>query len=308
MRYDEVVKFLRYIFDGRAFRPQASPPAISEHARATAAQVRGAERGPAILIHGMSTRSGTVYVGELLRQHPDLFAFPKHVWEFPLLQHSHAVERLQQNFLLTHEQNFGKIAQGDLLPLVGASLIAYLYRTVPAERRILLKTPSVERLDNFPALYPHEHLLLLTRDGRDLVHSTVRTWREITFEMACLRWRRAARMVMAFDRRMANCTSGYMLGRFEDAVNDPDQFVRQACIAFDLDVSRYPFKAVDELPVQGSSSTREDGAVTWEPQEKRDDFRPIGHWQGWSRRQKFMFKRIAGRELVELGYAANFNW
>lgn len=300
-------KFIRYAWERRAFRPQAAPM-VSAQALAAARVARGSQHRSAIMVHGIMPRAGTVYVGELLRLHPDIYAFPNHVWEFPFLQHADDVLDLQGDFLWSYEQNMDKIGPYDFLPLFGASLIAYLYEAVPAGKRMLLKVPSVEYLTHFYAVFPHEHLLVLTRDGRDLVDSTLKTWPPLRFSMVCMRWRRAARMVLAFDRQYRDQVKGYALARYEDVERDPAAFVRLVCQRFDLDVDRYPFDQISTVPVHGSSALRRKGSVTWNAQPKPATFKPVGRWHAWSAYKRWMFKRIAGRELMALGYCEDLNW
>jgi protein-tyrosine sulfotransferase len=254
-------------------------------------------------------RSGTVYAGELLKLHPDVWAYPRQLWEFPFLQVSGDLPGLQREFFRVYEQNVGKIGERDFLPLFGAALVGYLHAAVPVQQRILLKVPSVQHLSQFFDVFPHEHLLVLIRDGRDLVESTLRTWPWLQFWQVCVRWNRAARMVLAMHEHLANAKpTGYWLARYEDAVNAPQVFVREACRRFGLDEERYPFDQIDGIPVQGSSILAQDGKVTWEPVERTEDFRPLGYWQAWSALRKWLFKALAGQSLLALGYCEDLTW
>jgi protein-tyrosine sulfotransferase len=299
----DVGKFVRYALDRRSFRPRFDGPGISQQAVEAAAAARGAGRGPALLIHGILPRSGTVYVGELLRLHPDLQAYPHQVWEFPFLQQVPRVLELEEAFLWAYTQNRGKIGEQEFLPLFGAALMAYLHQAVLAGQRMLLKVPSVQHLDAFYQAFPHEHLLVLVRDGRDVVQSTLKTWPQLRFWMVCVRWRRAAEMVLACDRHYRLRATGYWLARYEDAVRDPEGFVREACQRFGLDAERYPFDQVGSVPVHGSSGHRREGKVAWAPVTKGADFSPVGRWEAWSSLKKWTFERLAGRALAALGYA-----
>lgn len=255
-RRRDALKFVRYAADTRSFTPVFDPLAAGERAIMAAQAIRGADRGPAILIHGIMPRSGTVYVGELLRLHPALHAFPYEIWEFPFLKHVPQVLALQREFLWSYEQNMGKVGDRDFLPLFGASLIAYLHAGVPPDQRMLLKVPSVEHLDRFYQVFPHEGLLLLSRDGRDVVQSTLKTWPQLRFSMVCARWRHAAQMALACHARYQERAAGYWLGRFEDALRQPEAFVQEACARFDLDPAAYPFEQARQIPVHGSSTTQ----------------------------------------------------
>ena len=45
------------------------------------------------------------------------------------------------------------------------------------DRSALLKKPSVQHLDLFPALFLRNKLVVVIRDGRDIVQSTTDTWK-----------------------------------------------------------------------------------------------------------------------------------
>lgn len=306
--FDNIRKYLDYVFDARSFTPRFDPEAVSGGVLEAARAIRGAGRGPAIILHGIMPRSGTVYAGELLRLHPDLQAYPNQIWEAPLLQLTGDVTALQEKFLWAYRHNAGKLGEKDFMTLLGAAFVGYLHAFVPQGKRVLLKVPGVHYLSGFFTMFPHENLLVLVRDGRDVVHSTVKTWPQIRFSLACLRYRRSAGMVHACHARYRDRRQGYWLARFEDAVEDPASFVRQACAHFDLDVDRYPFDQIGTLPVRGSSRVNESAEVTWHPVERPPDFNPVGRWEDWSAWQKWRFKRIAGPALVDLGYCKDLDW
>ena len=166
----------------------------------------------------------------------------------------------------------------------------------------------MQYLHAFWDAFPYEQLLLLVRDGRDVVHSTLNTWPQLRFSMVCLRWRRAAEMILAFREQFSERESGYWLGRFEDAVADPKTFVEKACERFGLDLAEYPMEAIDSIPVRGSSALGPRGHVTWQPTPKPEVYSPTGHWRSWSSWRKAIFKRIAGKALEELGYCDGQDW
>lgn len=296
-------KYIDYVFEARPFVYRSDAGIATAEGAA-----RRATELPAIFINGIMPRAGTVYVGELLRLHPDLHAFPRQLWELPLLQLSDDALKMQRAFLRIYEQNTDKMGASDFLGIVGAGMLHYLQAETPPGKRMLIKVPSVQYLHYFPAMYPGQHLLLLVRDGRDVAHSTVKTWPQILFPFACRRWRRAAEMVTAYHDDHKHQTFGYWLARFEDAVGDPEGFVREACRRFDLDVTRYPFEQIATIRVRGSSQLKPQGKVTWDPKDRPPNFAPTGHWRDWSRYRKQTFKRIAGRALIALDYCEDLQW
>jgi len=281
---------------------------ISDHALKIAEEIRGKDRKPAIIIHGIMPRSGTVFTGELLRLHPDIQAYPNEIWEFPFLQLTGLFKVAQERFFNTYSQNIGKIGMDDFLPIIGSSVIAYLYGHLPSEKRMLIKVPDMRYLNYFNTVFPYENLLLLLRDGRDVVSSTMRTWPEKNFIDVCERWDLSAKMALKYQNIHSDHTNGYWLARYEDAVKDPRAFVTEACRHFALDVNRYPFDQMEDIRVIGSSSQKKDGKVTWDSMDKPKNFNPQGRWKDWSEKEKSTFKKIVGDSLIKLGYCENLDW
>lgn len=307
----DIKKYANYYLETRGYTSDTGVKAIGNPAYRAAGAARGNERGPAIVIQGIMPRSGTVYVGELLRRHPTLYAFPHQLWEFPALQLAGDIRKLQEAFLRGYKPNRGKLAEDDFLPLIGAALIAYLYEPVPPQRRVLAKMAGVQYLTLFFSMFPHENLLILIRDGRDLVHSTLRTWPRLNFIQVCLRWNRSAQVVLrTLERLEGSPDQGYWMAKYEDSLEDPYTFVKEACRRFGLDERCYPFEQIDEIRVIGSSKLEHERQkeVTWRHLQRPAGFRPMDYWKQWSALKKLIFKAIAGRSLIELGYCEDLKW
>jgi protein-tyrosine sulfotransferase len=306
---NNVKKYFAYFFETRGFSANGFSGLTSDAAKKAASFSRGPDRGPAIFIHGIMPRSGTVYAGELLRLHPDLYAYPYQIWEFPALSVTDKVMKLQRDFIEGYRLNQKKFEDGDFLPVFGGALMAYMHEAAPRGQRVLLKMPSVQFLNYFFSMFPHENLLILLRDGRDLVHSTLRTWKQLNFIQVCLRWNRSARIILeTLEQFRRTGQSGYWLAKYEDALLDPENFVRNACQAFELDENRYPFDRIADIRVIGSSKLESKGEVRWRHLDRPKEFKPLGYWREWSALRKAIFKAIAGQSLVELGYCQDLKW
>lgn len=288
----------------------ADGPQISARALEAALAIRGPGRPPALIIHGVMPRSGTVYTGEVLRLHPHLHAYPNDLWEVPFLELTGDIQRVQRRFFAAYKQNTDKMGSHDFLPLFGASLIAYLHSFVPAGKRLLLKVPDVQFLDRFFAVFPGENLLLLMRDGRDVVNSTIKSWPGRKFAEVCTLWDKSARAMLHFEKHHAGEPGRVMSAKYEDVVGDPEGFALRTCDAFGLDRSVFPFEKIRELPVRGSSKVvaQKAGQSSWNPVEKPHNFNPVGRWKDWTPAQKRTFKRIAGQTLIDAGYCADLDW
>lgn len=307
----DIKKYVAYFLERKGFTVETPLGSSSEHALRAARLARGADRGPALIVQGIMPRSGTVYAGELLRRHPALYAYAHHLWEFPAIQLTPDITSIQQKFILGYKGNHDKLGDADFLPLFGAALIAYLYEPVPEGQRVLAKMPSAQYLTDFFTMFPYEQLLILVRDGRDLVHSTLRTWPRLNFIQVCLRWNRSAQMVLNAARRFSGSRqTGYWLARYEDALHEPEAFVREACRRFELDEGAYPYEEISTIRVIGSSKLEKstDQGVSWQHLHKPQDFRPTQYWKQWSPLRKSIFKVIAGQSLQDLGYCEDQNW
>jgi protein-tyrosine sulfotransferase len=277
---------------------------LSADARSVARAIRG-KYPPTIMVHGVMPRSGTRYLGQLMKLHADVCVYPRGFIELPFLNQAEAIRMIQARFLGAFAPNREGIGADDFLPLFGASFIAYVYDAVPDGQTAFLAVPDVNSLAYFAYLLPFERPLLLMRDGRDVVASMVRSW-DFPFHEACIQWNRGARIMMAQQKLHAD--DGWKIFRYEDSVNDTRRFIEEVCKYCSLDSARYPYDRLGEVPVVGSSEFKPEGRVTWEPIAKPSGFKPVGRWQGWTPKQMRIFKRIAGRTLIDAEYVSNLNW
>ncbi len=281
---------------------------VSKDALKASEIIRGIDRPPAIIIHGVMPRSGTVYIGELLRLHPDVYAYPNEMWEIPFLELTGDFKNIQRHFFDRYKQNSEKMNELDLLPLFGASLIAYLYTFVPQGKTLLIKVPDVKFLSYFPVMFPHEKMLLLMRDGRDLVSSTVRTWPKKDFSSVCKEWDLCARLMLAFSALHNKHEEKFPFVKYEEIVAHPQDFVTKACTWYDLDADKFPYNEIKRLAYRGSSTLQSKGDVSWEPIKSASNAKTVGHWEHWTAKQIKLFKEIAGTTTIKSGYSSDINW
>jgi protein-tyrosine sulfotransferase len=176
-------------------------------------------------------------------------------------------------------------------------------RALPRRRpaRPLFKTPSAQNLEHFFELFPEASLLILVRDGRDVVESTTRSF-AAGHEAATRAWCRAAREVCDFDRRRRG-DGRHRIVRYEDLVREPEATLRGLFAFLGLDAARYDFAAARDLPVFGSSTFRGESAeLHWEPVAKSDSFQPLGRASSWSPERRRRFAWLAGDPMRALGY------
>jgi len=287
---------------------------VSSHAMEVSREIRidsasrDGGRKPAIMLHGVMPRSGTVHVGNLISLHPELARYPNEIWEFPFLSSTASLLEFQANFFNTYSMNDDKIGRDDFQSIFGAAFVRYLHAFIPPGKRLFVKEPRVNYLEHFVVQFPHEFLVLLMRDGRDVVASTMRSWPESKFEKVCEEWNEAAERIAAFVELHERLENQFLFVKFEEVLEDPTSFVKTLCAKAGLTEAEFPFEKIADLPVQGSSALQPDGQVVWEPQTKPVGFNPVGRWENWTAAQKTQFKSIAGETLVKHGYEPSLDW
>jgi len=279
---------------------------VSDGAYKAAENIRGKHQ-PSLMIYGVTTRSGTNYIANLLALHQDIVASPNQVWEVPFLRHINHIMDFEDAYF--RFENLSKnMKKHDFLALFGASFLSYLHSFVSPEKKMLVKEPNANYLFYFPIVFPNEELILVLRDGRDVVYSTLKSWPERDFKEVCQRWNDNARLMLQFYSKHKG-NSAYMFVKYEDVVADPEKFITRVCEIYSLDLSKFQLGKVESMPVVGSSvASQDDGKVNWKNVDRPSDFNPVGRWQSWSAKEKRIFKQIAGQTLFDAGYCEDLNW
>jgi protein-tyrosine sulfotransferase len=280
---------------------------------AIAAAVRGADAPPAIFVHGVLPRSGTNFLADTLALHPHVHANPGRLWEFPLLYVAPGAEALQWEFLSMFTPNAEVMGRFDLLAYLAAGWLAALQKEA-AQRRLLLKSPHVQHLPLFRHIFPDDILILCLRDGRDVIQSSIQTFgrwhpRNKGFAEIAREWRYATETILSFEPGCGQAYSNAKVVRYEELVGNTEAVVRDTLLHARLDPQVYDFDALHQLPVRGSSALASPANQRWAPHDKPGDFQPVGRWRkAWSSRDKRRFKAIAGRTLIQAGYAKDDRW
>lgn len=255
-----------------------------------------------IFILGILPRSGTNFLLDLLRAHPDCGP-PVPIWEDFLLYHADLLVRYVDRVFSRWNPRWGvdETHRDRLLARLGSGLISFLTEQTES-KRIVTKTPRVENLSHFFKLFPDAHLLILVRDGRALIESGIKTfnWHR---ESAIRKWTEAARTILDFDETNRESALKYRIVRYEDLWGDLEPQLRRILDFLGLDSCVYDFEAATRLPVRGSSAIPEgDDDVHWKPVAKAPDFDPTSRFRRWNRAKHERFNWVAGRYLKRFGY------
>lgn len=288
------------------FRDGGPTDAQKARLAAISREVRLADGPPVAVVHGVMPRSGTNYLHALLALHPDTVVEPLGVKELPFLAAVPASRCWQRSLLDLYR---GNEAVFDDLECLAHMVAAFLRR---AEERhkgaglIVFKVPHTRFIEYFPALFPDDRCVILLREGRHVVQSTISTWplRPFgkTFADICREWAFATEAALDFEERESGRFPVF-LERYEDIVADPARKIREILDFLGLGHDRFPFERIADLPVLGSSElSRKGKEVTWEPVAAGDAFNPARRDIVWTARQDRTWERTAGQVARRAGY------
>jgi hypothetical protein len=256
-----------------------------------------------VWVLGISRRSGTNFLYDLICLHPDC-ARVEAIWEDFALARADRLRDYASAVAEAWHRDWDPDGEHRLALLhrLGEGVVRFLVdRVAPREdapvRYAVSKTPSVENLEAL-ADFPGALAIVIARDGRDVVESGMRSF-EWRFRDAAREWARGAeRLATARE-----CGVPFLLVRYEDLLTDVEGELRRIFDYLDLDPQRVDFAAATRLPVRGSSSFGVgDGGVHWSPVSKTADFQPVKRWASWPRRRAERFLWLAGDRMRELGY------
>jgi hypothetical protein len=259
-------------------------------------------------------RCGTNHLADILLLHPD-FQLPKVLEEDFVFEHADLLceysEKMYQRWRrlkwIDNPDEFRRRLQLHL----GQGILSFLVHQVDDGKRLLLKTPDCNNIDKFFLFLPAAKLLLLMRDGRDVVESAVRKWPNQSDAYWMRRWAKGSRLILDFIQGTGHVSRGksWELVRYEELVEHPEATVKGILEFLGIDERAFEWAKLTQLPVRGSSAILDaQGRVSQEAIEKPKDFSPIGRWREWSVWRKRKFKKVAGRELIELGYESYGQW
>lgn len=260
-------------------------------------------------------RSGTTWLHQMLAEHPAVAALPEEMTLFSkyLAPAAHAYaeesERLRNGAwrqglpLLVDEEEFRQA-----LLLVVERVYARVVARKPGAEVVLDKHPHyAAHLPFISHLLPDCKVIHIIRDGRDVAVSTMRTKRLVghgqgTIEGAAQVWVNRVRQAQRFGEEAGS--HRYLEMRYEDLLADTrDGVARVLAFIGTSEAPGYLDHVVDAFHVEKRMVSRGDR-----------DLNALRGVSGaiWERKlvlhERFLFDRLAGSLLSELGYAREGWW
>jgi hypothetical protein len=257
-----------------------------------------------LFIHGIMQRCGTHFLHDLLLLHPDCaggrISEDHLLTTAPLLtRFLHAAGESWEQVWLSQPRD--RVA-GLLRDALSAALLEFCRGDAQHNRYVVCKTPSTLNLRDFFQLFPSARVILLVRDGRDVIESGTRTfgW---DWEVAVRRWRESADRICAFVEENRSREKVLLL-RYEDVFMRTEHEMRRVLAFLELDQARYDFPSAVSLPVRGSCEfgRTTGGAVHWDPVARSGAFKPVDRHSRWPQWQLRRFAWLAGNASERLGY------
>ncbi len=279
-------------------------------ARDIAFNVRGDSYPPVVFVHGITPRCGSNLVHDVVDCHPDVIGRQLGISEFPVLCNSRAMDAFYSMIVARHREVAKNISGIETMAFLVSGWMRDLQSRLDDGTTAVLKMPSVQHLELFDVLFPRDRLVIVIRDGRDILQSTVDSWRGdrafMRSEAAIAReYAAAAQCVTSY---IANSQSDYHVFRYEDYISNPKISIGQLYKYLRLSADSSLIESAASLPLKGSSSVRKDGKLTWEPVDKPANFKPVKKWRNWNLRRKMRFSKFANQGLVDLGYETDAGW
>ena len=289
-------------------------------------------------LHGVRVRSGTNYLSKVMSCNPNVQLVPPKTTtdEFPFFRVMDSWEKAFHDFANKYRLGRKLFRFQDFLPHLGNAWMSYMIRTFSIEPgHVFLKDPSVARIDEFFDTFPDARLIILVRDGRDNVASSVKAGlaerpsdsvvqrsrkrlRHLMFRdfvSAAREWSSSVGTIMEFDAKFRDTVhaSKYLILRYEDVYTNPKEMADRIFSFMGVPFDAAILDAVANTEVVGSSFYGKGGVEdatkpNWKATAKTSAFQPVGRWSGWSALQKNVFKRIAGQQLIHMGYDQDLNW
>lgn len=283
-----------------------------------------------IILLGQRVRSGTNFVGSTLHQHPDVVTLPpdKSLGEFNLFTNASIVEEVFDKVVKkSFGMNLSRQELSEFLENYGNCWLRVLLNKfkVSNDAVIFLKSPNILYLNLWQQAFPNSQISVICRDGRDNVISSVkasndkRSW--LTFSMKLKRfinyysgrsfvnhtkaWVSTAHHVLSIPQNEQIKWFKY------ESLLDSENGIRDMLKHFQLDSSPKIIQECLKAPVVGSSygvSTSKQSKPNWSPDYDKSKYKFTNKWQHWGFYKKAVFKKIAGKALIDLTYEKTSSW
>lgn len=283
-----------------------------------------------IVLIGQRVRSGTNFIGSTIAQHKDVCSIPTDtsIGEFNLFRSRDIIDNV---FKEVSEKSFAsgikKSDEDSFLQLYGQSWLSLLEKKNRLKKNevIFIKSPIIENWDLWRRAFPDTKIVFLCRDGRDNTISSVkasndkRNWHSALISIKKRVNFYSGRYFYNTAKHWASTADIFhnvvedkntMKIRYEDLINSSEN-IKKLLNFYEIDSSEESIKKCLNAPVMGSSwgvDKKSTVKPNWTPDYNRKKYKFTNKWKKWGSFKRFVFKKIGGKQLINLGYEKELNW
>jgi hypothetical protein len=255
-----------------------------------------------IFIIGISARSGTNFLKNILVSHPEC-EFGNLNGEDNLLNHIDTLD----HFLHQLNNSWNNSWNNSIIELqtviCNAILSHVIANTDDSISYVVCKTPKPNNLDSFNSFFPDSKLIILLRDGRDIIDSYSNTFNS-GFIRSCRQWYIKAQEVNRF-LKSNEPQSKFLVVKYENLLTHHQEELARICEYLGISLDHFPKNLLDSLPLVGSSQVKsKNGLVEWSAKTDNaiKDLTFIGRHRKWSIIKRIIFNLFFKRMNNALGY------
>lgn len=253
----------------------------------------------AIFIIGITGRSGTHYLKQLLKIHPEISLNV-------LNREDHFISEL--NYLEKYvnpvtywwkrnDREHEKQIKNKLMLGIGNGILSFVSKE-PNKKYFLLNTPYTNNINLFDDYFLGNKIIIILRDAKDTVESGVRSkfW---TYEEGFELWNRSAKRILDFKETSKNKV---LILKYEDIFIDTQSKLKEVFDYLELSDENYPYEKTEKTVIQGSSDAKKDNNWEYKNIQKTENFNPLSRSQNWGILRKWRFEWKCGKNSEKLGY------
>ncbi len=256
-----------------------------------------------VFIVGITGRSGTNYLSSLLKTHPDCESSSLMAEDFII----YGLDKLTKfsdkiSNKWKKEWNYHPDMQNQLNKSLGDGMSMFLANNKHS-KCIVSKTPSTMNIDKLFNFFPEAKLIIIIRDGRDVVESGVNSnfW---NYEMGFHIWDASASRIHQFIKKNESFPEKFLLVKYEDLINSLDEELVRIFDFCNLPSEEFDLQEAKDIKLLGSSiaANPEKKEFKWEIVNNKSNFNPLNRSQNWKRSLHYRYNRKCGGNTQKFGY------
>jgi len=256
-----------------------------------------------IFILGITGRSGTNYLYNLLLTHPDCEGSSLMAEDFII----YGLDQLDKytNKVASKwkkEWNYNPKMQSKLKKSLGKGIEGFLKNT-STSKCIVSKTPSTLNIDRFFDFFQEAKLIIIIRDGKNVVESGVKSnfW---NYEMGFHIWDKSAKRILNFLKNNKPFSDRILLVKYENLINSLSEEMARVLDYCELDFDKYNMNKAKHTKILGSSTVKtKEKEFVWKVIPEKSNFNPLNRSLHWNKTLHYRYNRKCGDSTQKFGYS-----